>query len=298
MDFERHGIHRTDGDGRLRESLHHVGSLSTLPIALGSGITKLSADGKTILWENGLGSTIAAMAVDPSGGLYLVPLAQSYSTSISVVKLSADGTSIAWNTPVGFAPPNEYPLPVLAADSQGRAYMAVVSNSNGGAKVVRLNAAGSAVDYTAELAGTPTSIAVDATGAAFVAGNTTAGQFLARFAPDGSAGFYTILAPDTNTPVVALDANGDVVVFSSGVLRRVDSTGSVTLTTMTYLSAGFALDATGNAYITQEINGQLYPVKNSIATCGSTVLSMFAPDGASCRPPTSQAQAPRTLSRS
>jgi uncharacterized protein (TIGR03437 family) len=157
--------------------------------------------------------------------------------------------------------------------------MAVVSNSNGGAKVVRLNAAGSAVDYTAELAGTPTSIAVDATGAAFVAGNTTAGQFLARFAPDGSAGFYTILAPDTNTPVVALDANGDVVVFSSGVLRRVDSTGSVTLTTMTYLSAGFALDATGNAYITQEINGQLYPVKNSIATCGSTVLSVFAPDG-------------------
>ena len=40
-----------------------------------SCVTKLSADGTTILWQNNLGvlSEDDAMAVDPSGGVYVIP---------------------------------------------------------------------------------------------------------------------------------------------------------------------------------------------------------------------------------
>jgi len=35
-------------------------------------VTKLSADGKTILWENDLGFETDQIAVDPSGGVYVL----------------------------------------------------------------------------------------------------------------------------------------------------------------------------------------------------------------------------------
>jgi uncharacterized protein (TIGR03437 family) len=142
--------------------------------------------------------------------------------------------------------------------------------------------------------GVPTSIAVDQSGAAFVAGTETNAQgvntgFLAQVAPDGSAGFYSIL-PLGLSQTVALDANGNVVVFGSGVVQRTDSTGAVTLSTTVGGSSGvqFALDAAGNAYVTVVTN-ELYAVKNSLATCGfdpsvappgyAELLTVAAPDG-------------------
>jgi uncharacterized protein (TIGR03437 family) len=81
-----------------------------------------------------------------------------------------------------------------------------------------------------------------------------------------------------------VDANGDAVVYTSGLLQRFDSTGTIALSTTIPgelgLGQGFALDAAGNSYITGE--AQLYPVKNSLATCAWNVadlLSVFAPDG-------------------
>jgi uncharacterized protein (TIGR03437 family) len=147
----------------------------------------------------------------------------------------------------------------------------------------------SAVDYTALLTGTPTSIAVDQSDAAFVAGYTGAATgFLARLAPDGSAGFQTSLPQDSYPAAVALDSNGDAAVFGGGVLQRVNSTGAVTLSmtvTGSALGAAFALDAAGNAYVVER-TFQLFPVKNSLATCGSapagtgeSVLTAIAPDG-------------------
>src|ERR1039458_2381658 len=61
-------------------------------------VTKLSADGATILWQNNLGFA-GAMAVDPTGGVYVAgdPNAQ-YSSLVVVEKLSADGSSVAWQT--------------------------------------------------------------------------------------------------------------------------------------------------------------------------------------------------------
>ena len=275
--------------------------LSTFPESRGSTpswVTKLSADGKTMLWQNKLGFAVSTMAVDPNGGVYVTPLSLAGDTSLFVAKLSAGGTGVAWKTPVGFLAAAGR-LPVLAADSAGRAYVAgnrtyVAGNydpANNTADLVRLNAAGSAVDYTVPVQGIPTSITVGAKGA-LVAGYGVVAEdfwFLARVWPDGPSGFYSIMrlaaARVPLNPVVAVDANGDAVVYTSGLLQRFDSTGTITLSTTIPneldVVQGIALDAEGNAYLTGE-SSEVYPVKNSIATCGLTVadlLSVFAPDG-------------------
>ena len=250
-------------------------------------VTKLSADGTTILWQYPLGFVVSGMAVDPNGGVYVVPAWQAGDTSYFVAKLAADGTGIAWKTPVGGFLVTTFGA-ALAADSQGRAYVAGVhdgANNVGG--VVRLNAAGTAVDYSAQVPGLPTSIAVDGSGAAFVAGRTApgvSGGFLARIAPDGSAGFYSTSFPVASVGlVVAVDPSGNAVLAGGGVLQRYDATGTVTFS-QTIPGAngayypGLALDSAGNTYVTA-LSYYLYPVKNSLTTCGSSLLSVFAPDG-------------------
>ena len=243
-----------------------------------SWVTKLSADGKTIIWENHFGFSASTMAVDPSGGVYVIPVTLAGDTSLFVAKLGADGTGVAWKTPVGFILPGGF-QPILAVDSSGRAYVVGENDlANSEAAVVRLNAAGTAVDYAAHVAGQPNSIAVDGSGAAFITGF----RFLARLAPDGSAGFYSSTDQSSGpAPVVAVEANGDPVIYSggTGVLQRFDSTGAVTFSkTLAVGDPELALDTAGNAYIIGSVSG-LNPVRNSLATCGWDLLSVFAPDG-------------------
>ena len=237
-----------------------------------SSVTKLSADGKTMLWQYQLGFSAVAMAVDPNGGVYVIPMSLPGDTSIYVAKLNINGTGLAWKTPVGFISPSalggQLP-PIVGADSQGRAY---VAGSNGAANneadVVRLNAAGNAVDYTSQVAGTPTAIFIDSSGAAFVAGYTVAQNvaigFVTRLAPDGSAGYYSTLpGQNLNPSAVSLDASGDAVVLRGDTLQRVDPTGVVTLSTTVTGGWSSALDASGNAYITV-FTSQNVQVRNSI----------------------------------
>jgi uncharacterized protein (TIGR03437 family) len=233
------------------------------------------------------------MAVDPNGGVYVMPAEGTTGASTYAAKLSAGGSGLAWTVPVGQLL-QSWPS-TFAADSQGRLYIAgACAADNSQTCVVRLNAAGTAIDYTRILAGSPTSIAVDSSGAAFIGGYVTiqgvATGYLARLAPDGSVGFYASLPLDFG-PAVAVDANGNVALFASGLLERVDATGAVTVSTAVAGGAGFALDAAGNAYITG-VTTQLRPVKSSLATCGwnadtfpepspetANWLSVVAPDG-------------------
>ncbi len=261
----------------------------------GSTVTKLTTDGKTIVWQNQLGFAVSAMAVDPNGGVYVAPVTQQNDSSAYVAKLSATGSGLAWKMAVGFFPQSP---PALAADSQGRVYFAAQSIVNNfvtrTANVIRLNAAGTAVDYTAQVMGTPASIAIDPSGSALIAGSAVSTQgvtmgFLAKVAPDGSSGFYSVF-PAGLSNMVAVDSNGNVVVFGAGVVQRVDATGAVTVKTDVGLRAGvsFALDAAGNAYVTLVTN-QLYHVKSSLASCRfdpstnmygySELLTVIAPDG-------------------
>src|SRR5215469_13405553 len=102
-------------------------SLSNPPKFL---VTKISSDGKTIVWENNLGFGVTAMAVDPDGGVYVLSSLASPSPeapppeSLFVSKLGFNGSGIAWkvNLPFTSVVP-QYGSP-LKADSQGRAYVA------------------------------------------------------------------------------------------------------------------------------------------------------------------------------
>jgi uncharacterized protein (TIGR03437 family) len=220
------------------------------------------------------------MAVDPSGGVYVIPVSQNGDTSIYVDKLSSNGTGFAWKAPVPGLPVTGY-APVLAVDPQGRAYVAAPSDlNNNKAGVVRLNTVGSAVEYTAQMTGVPSAIAVDPSGAAFVAG----AGFLARLAPDGSAGFHSTLVPASPPFALAADSNGDAVLYTgatslTSVLQRFDSTGAIVFTNKIFGGGGsLALDAAGNANVTGFSSGA-YPARNSLATCGSALLSVYARDG-------------------
>jgi uncharacterized protein (TIGR03437 family) len=263
-----------------------------------STVTKLSSDGKTILWQNRLGFGVSAMTVDPNGGVYVVPMRQQSDTTGYVSKLSTTGTGLAWTTSLGFLPQGP---PAMAADSQGRVYLAaqyVINFITPSAYVVRINASGSAIDFTTTILGTPISIALDPSGAAYIAGTAESTQgsltgFLAKVSSDGTAGYYTVF-PAALSETVAVDANGNVALFGNssglaGVIQRIDSSGAVTLkTTVPGAAVAFALDAAGNAYVAAASN-QLYPIKNSLATClfdpattltsYSELLSVIAPDG-------------------
>jgi uncharacterized protein (TIGR03437 family) len=265
-----------------------------------SCVTKLSADGNTILWQDALSFQTNTMAVSPAGDVFVLPASQPGGTSLYVAKLGAGGSGVAWQVAAGFLPvANAVYVPVLTADSQGRAYVTALSSSSGVATVVRINAEGSGIDYSATITGSPTAIAADGTGAVVVAGwvNTEA-CFVARVAASGSIAYYTSLAQNEQ-PALALDPSGNAVIVGSqggfqGVLQRLNAAGSVTVSTIvTTYGAGLSplgLDSAGNAYILGA-TPQLAPLQNTLAPCLPTtqlpaayagiapVLTVVAPDG-------------------
>jgi outer membrane protein assembly factor BamB len=88
-------------------------------------------------------------------------------------------------------------------------------------------------------------------------------------------------------PAVAADQNGNLWVYggdSNGLaqLLRYDAQGaqtfSRTVSSEVPLASQLAVDAAGNAYITGSVS-TLLPMMNSLATCGTSYLSVLAPDG-------------------
>ncbi len=267
-----------------------------------SCLTKLASNGSTVLWQNSLGFNAAAMAVDPNGGIYLIngcplgPVLTSY--DIFVEKLSADGTSVSWNTQLGSSYCGS-PFS-LAVDATGRAFITIVSLFDStvpnGTCLVRLSTAG-AIDATfTNFPGQPAAVAVDPTGSYVVmtgAGNPY--YFFARLAPDNTS--WATFSPPLGTfsPGIAVAPNGDAIIYGSDLggnrsLQRTAPSGAVVFSMPVSSQGpysqsneqgvgGLALDAAGNAYIIGYTGAVATRVENSLAPCGSTWLSVYAPDG-------------------
>jgi len=245
-----------------------------------STVTKLTADDKTIVWQNALTVAVAAMAVSAAGDVFVVPFQfTGIGLPGSVAKLNVSGSGIAWTLSIGLTFGT---APMLAADVGGRVYVAGGELSGPTGAVARVNAQGTAVDYITAITGIPTSIGVDGSGAAFVAGFGGKGIFLERVTPDGSIGFFSSVAGQEAAPAVALDSNGQEVVYASGKFQRYDASGALVsssaIQSFDFNTQALLLDASGNAYVAGSTIA-MYPVRNTLATCGSDVLSVVARDG-------------------
>jgi len=279
------------------------------PTTMPSCVTKLSEDGKTVLWQNNLGFTAAAMAVDPTGGVYAIPqptdnqifYAQFY--DVFVEKLTADGSAVLWQTDLGAMRSVSPAVSAsLAVDSTGRVFVAGTAASGG--EVVRLTPAG-AIDTTfSGVPGKPAEVAVDQTGANiavvswmggitnFLPPGSDPGYALARLAPDNVT-WTTLATPQEPFPSgLAVAANGDIVAngldsTSTFYVERIDAAGKTVFSIVvqgTYGGSigsqdGFGMDSNGNVYIAGYAASSAFPVKNSVAPCGSDWLSAIAPDG-------------------
>jgi len=258
-------------------------------------MTKVSPDGKTILWQTSLGYP-NELAVGADGSVYAVA---GEVFNLVATRLAADGTTVLWTTVLGPNLGAASGCAAMGVDSTGRAFVAVDSLDSGGTRngchVVRLNTAG-AVDATFQnLPGPPAGgaggLAVDPTGSnVVVAISPSPGPWnFARLAADGT---WTSFAPQqqvSSLASLAVALNGDAVLYGLDpdgnlLLQRVDPWGKQVFTVgdLGATSAGpgqMALDADGNAYVIGYRGPFLHPVKNSLAPCGSTWLSAFASDG-------------------
>lgn len=251
-----------------------------------SAVAKLTADGGTLVWQVALGYSANLMAVGGSGDVYILAFraAQPTSGTLSIEKLNTTGHVVwTWDSGPGQTLPTGF-----AVDTLGRTY--VIGRKNGfvdgfAGTLLRVNAAGTGTDYEVALSALPTSLSIANDGSAFVAGLADHSVlFLARFAPDGSPRFFSTTAnpqPD-GWPAVAVDSNGEEVLYIPGQFQRFDGNGVLTLTknlpAWTGNTQTVLVDSSGNAYIAGATSG-IYPVFNSLASCRGQMLSIVARDG-------------------
>jgi hypothetical protein len=235
-------------------------------------VAKFGPDG-ALVWSTylGFGSSAGgtAIAVDAAGAVFVsgygfVPTtpgafqANSFgSTTTYVTKLTPDGAALIYSTYIDTTF-GSYPYDI-AIDAAGNAYVAgntinagypVTPNAfdtsyNGGnygdAFVTKLNATGTALVYSTFLGGesgeTAESIAVDASGAAYVTGGTGSTTF-----PTTPGALLPTLTRSGDAFVTKLDPSGSSLVYSTflGGNEMYDSDWAT----------GIAVDASGNAYVT------------------------------------------------
>jgi hypothetical protein len=195
-----------------------------------------------------------------------------------VTKLNAAGTAMVYSTYLGGNSDDR--CNKIAVDSAGNAYVGGETNSTnfptanafqgtygGGlsdAFVAKLNATGSAFVYSTFLGGdifdAAHAMTIDSAGNAYITGRTTSANFPTVNAIQGA---YSG-GPNADAFVTKLNAAGSALVYST----YLGGTG---------FEAGFsiAVDSSGNAYLTGQVNGAGFPTVNPIqATFGGG-----APDG-------------------
>ncbi|UCE62925.1 MAG: SBBP repeat-containing protein, partial [Nitrospirota bacterium] len=219
----------------------------------------------------------AGIAVDATGNAYLTgqttsvnfPTANAYQSSSSgvevfVTKVNAAGSALIYSTYLGGSSTDEGFA--IAVDAAGSAYVTGHTDSNnfptvnpvqaslgggalgGDAFVTKLNAAGSALDYSTYLGGslfdTGNGIAVDAAGNAYVAGQTHSTDF-----PTTGGAAQTLSGGDSDAFITKLNATGSALDYSTylGGLDREEGNG-------------IAVDGDGNAYVTGSTASSNFPI--------------------------------------
>jgi hypothetical protein len=232
-------------------------------------VTKLSADGQSLIYSTylgGSGSDIGlSIAVDSSGNAYLIGVTDSQNfptknpfqanpggnSDAFVTKLSADGQSLVYSTYLGGT--DAETGSGIAVDSSGNAYVTgetlstnfptknpLQASLSGGsdAFITKLSPNGQSLVYSTYLGGSGREfgfgIAVDASGNAYVTGQTTSTDFPTKkpFQPSSGGGNFDAF-------VTKLSADGQSLLYSTYFGGNDGDSGG-----------GIAVDSSGNAYVT------------------------------------------------
>jgi hypothetical protein len=275
-------------------------------------VTKFNAAGSALVYSTYLGGDGSeqglGIAVDTAGNAYVTgrtafsltfPTANAFQPKIVggqsdcfVTKFNAAGSALVYSTYLGGA--NEEMGVSIAVDAAGNAYVTGPTNSPNfptansfqpqltsvlvpDGFVTKFSAAGSLV-YSTYLGGnqsdTPTGIAVDSAGSAYVIGLTNSPNFpiVLAFQPNLQGSFDVF--------VTKLNVAGSALIYSTYLGGGGTDTGS-----------GIAVDSAGNAYGTGLTTSQDFPVTNFsfaagianafVAKIGSFVISGRVVDSAS-----------------
>jgi hypothetical protein len=259
------------------------GAFQTSP--RGDFVTKLNAAGTGLVYSTYLGSrggdSISGIAVDGSGGAYITGSTNStdfpttlgaFQTTLRgarnafVTKLNAAGTGLVYSTYVG-GRGGDYAYGIALGDSgaayiTGRtdstnfpttpgAFQTKLKGTSGNAFVTKLNASGSALVYSTYLGGSGrdqgSSIAVDASGDAYVTGQTGSFDF-----PTTPGAFQTALRGGGDAFITKLNASGAALVYSTFLGGARDDFGT-----------GIGVDSAGDAYITGYTFSANFPIRNA-----------------------------------
>ena len=244
-------------------------------------VTKLNANGSGLVYSTYIGGSLDdrcyGIAVDASDCAFITGTTWSsdfpvttgaYKTSISgerdafVTKLNANGTGLIFSTCLG-GKDVDYGYDI-AIDSSDLVYVAGVTWSsdfpttggaydtsyNGGisdAFITKLNANGTGLIYSTLLGGAGEdecfAIAIDASGNAYVTGDTGSTDF-----PTTVGAYDSSLSGSQDAFVTKLNANGTDLVYSTyigGIARE--------------MSYSLAIDSSGNAYITGDTGSTDFP---------------------------------------
>jgi hypothetical protein len=269
-------------------------------------VAKLNPAGNALVYSTYLGGNGGdggyGIAADSAGNAYVTgytgstdfpianPLQPSYGggQDAFVAKLNPAGSALVYSTYLGGS--GEDYAQGIAVDAAGNAYVTGITASinfpaatppticgncgsnNNGAFVAKLNPAGSALVYVTLLGpATPSSVAVDPAGNAYVTGSTDSTD-LPTVNP-----FQTTCGPcsqgNQTSFVAKLNAAGSALVYS------------------TYLGGsggdardqgdGIAADSSGNAYVTGVTSSPDFPTANPLQSCvgGGAFVTKFNPAG-------------------
>jgi beta-propeller repeat-containing protein len=223
-------------------------------------------------------SAVTGLAVDSSGDLYATgwtaaldfPIAGAAQAANQggvdafVVKLNAAGTALIYATYIGGRSADQGAG--IAVDSSGQAYVTGFTASTdfplvspirttlGGSRnafALKLNAAGNLLVYSTYLGGTNydmgNAIAVDASGNAYIAGDTQSANF-----PVTSGAFQTLIGGAADAFVTKLTSSGAISysTFLGGASAE--------------HAGGIAIDSSGNAYVAGGTFSSNFPLANPV----------------------------------